>query len=256
MRVLVVALAIAVLTALSAAAQSCRQALVLALDVSGSVNAREFAQQIDGLASALDAPDVRALILDGADAPVSLAVFEWSSQNHQYLIQPWIALRNEAALDAAIARIRSHRKVRAGLKTAIGTAMNFAAGLLGEVAHCWKRTIDVSGDGENNIGPLPQQIYALAGFGGITVNALVVAEPPGSVTGSSRGMTRLELLHYFEAEVIHGGDAFAMIAEGYQDYARAMRRKLLKELALPVFGRAGPDGGPPGMDAPERRERL
>lgn len=131
----------------AAEAQTCRLALVLALDVSGSVDPVEYVQQVSALAAALDHPDVRAEILDGSGALVSLAVFEWSSRNHQYVIQPWIAIDSSDALDAAIARIRSHRKVRAGLKTALGTALLFAASLLEDRSACWVKTIDVSGDG-------------------------------------------------------------------------------------------------------------
>ena len=76
----------------AAYAQSCRLALVLALDVSGSVDPQEYAQQVQGLAAALDHPEIRDQLLDSAGAPVSLAVFEWSSRNHQFIIQPWIVL--------------------------------------------------------------------------------------------------------------------------------------------------------------------
>ena len=215
-------------------AQACRQALVLALDVSGSVNAVEYRQQTEGLAAALNAADVRDLILLGADAPINLAVFEWSSQNHQYIIQPWVRLDSAAALDATIARIRAHRPVRAGLKTAMGTSLAFAAGLLDQKSECWELTIDVSGDGIGNIGPTPRQAYTLDSFDRITVNALVV----GAVEGvSTRAQSRSEeLRRYFETDVIHGPQAFAMVAYGYADYADAMRRKLIRELSVPIVG--------------------
>ncbi len=214
-------------------AQSCRLALVLALDVSGSVDPAEYAQQVNGLAAALDHPDIRAQILDNTSAPVSLAVYEWSSRNHQYLIQPWIDLVSARALDAAIARIRAHRKVRAGLKTALGTSLLYAQSLLAQKAQCWVKTIDVSGDGENNIGVTPGQVYAGGGFSRITVNALVIGN--SAVTGPTP--VKSELLRYFESRVIHGPASFAMIANGYEDYADAMRRKLKRELQLPVLGR-------------------
>lgn len=215
--------------ATSAAAQSCRQALVLALDVSGSVNQEEYAQQIQGLATALNAPEVRALILLGADAPVSLAVFEWSSQNHQYVIQPWTDLTNGQALDAAIARIGRHRPVRAGLKTALGTALLFAENLFDARPQCWTKTIDVSGDGKNNIGPSPAIIYDRPAFDTITVNALVVGDP-ATASGATLGIKPESLRDYYRTEVIHGPTAFTMIANGYADYARAMELKLIKEL--------------------------
>ncbi|MCF2869893.1 DUF1194 domain-containing protein [Octadecabacter sp. G9-8] len=219
----------------SVAAQSCRQALVLALDVSGSVNQTEYRQQTDGLAAALDAPDVRDLILSGIEAPVVLAVYEWSSRNHQYVIQPWIRLDSAVALDAAIARIRGHRPVRAGLKTALGTSLTFAAGMLDQQSQCWELTIDVSGDGRNNIGPTARQAYSLGGFERVTVNALVVGDPLGG-TIDSNGLSGELLRSYFEDEVIRGPQAFVMVANGYGDYADAMRLKLIRELTLPMLG--------------------
>ena len=221
-------------------AQSCRQALVLALDVSGSVSGTEYQQQVDGLSAALNDPDVRSLILAGSNAPVMLAVYEWSSRNHQYVIQPWVRLDTEAALNSVIARITAHRPVRAGLKTALGTSMTFAAGLLDQQSDCWQLTIDVSGDGPNNIGPTPQQAYGLAGFERITINALVVGDPIGSdVPGG--GQNTDDLRRYFEDEVIRGPQSFALVAFGYADYAGAMRAKLIRELALPVLGQVSVD---------------
>ena len=223
-----------VLLAQPAAAQ-CRLALVLALDVSGSVNEAEYAQQVNGLANALNDPDVRALLLWNADAPVALTVFEWSSRNHQYVIQPWVSLDSPAAIDAAIVRIRSHRKVRAGLKTALGTALLFAANMLNEQPECWQHTIDVSGDGRNNIGISPGEAYATGQFENTVVNALVV-HIETVVSGAAIVDTPDVLRRYFEQDVIRGPNAFAMVAEGYADYADAMRRKLMRELALPTLG--------------------
>lgn len=231
--------AVALLILLAAGpALACRQALVLALDVSGSVDATEYRQQVSGLALALSDPDIRQIILSDTGNPVDIMVFEWSSRNHQYVILPWTRLDGAGALDSAIARIQSHRKIRAGLKTALGTALGFAHTMLGQKPDCWQHTIDVSADGYNNVGPAPQTIYS-AGFARITVNALVVGKPgPDSRSGA--------LLDYFETDVIRGPGAFAMVANGYGDYARAMKLKLIKELAPPVLGQAGPPIANPG----------
>ena len=83
-------------------------------------------------------------------------------------------------LDAAIARIRSHQPMRAGLKTELGTPLIFAAGMLDRQSQCWQWTIDVSGDGRNNIGPTAQQAYSLDGFSRVTVNALVIGDAIGA----------------------------------------------------------------------------
>lgn len=217
--------------------EACRLALVLALDVSGSVNEAEYSQQLHGVADALGSPPVRSLIL--ASTAVELTVFEWSSQNHQFVVQPWITLDSNEAIDDAVGNIRGYQKKRAGLKTALSTAMLFASELLREKGYCWERKIDVSGDGKNNIGPSLDRVYALPGFSDITVNALVVGDPSSArKVDSSTGVTRDALRQYYEEVVIRGPDAFAMIAFGYEDYARAMQRKLLRELQVPVLGDA------------------
>lgn len=235
------ALILAALTHLPEAtrAETCRLALVMALDVSGSVNDVEYAQQLEGVAWALDSDPVRTLILKSG--VVELSVFEWSSQNHQFLIQPWTTLDGHTAIDRAVSTIRSYRKRRAGLKTALSTAMLFASALLEEKNHCWQKKIDVSGDGKNNIGPGLGDVYGLAVFSGVTVNALVVGEPSSDAQSTVQsGTPKDDLLRYYEREVIRGPDAFAMVAHGYEDYARAIRRKLLRELEVPVFGAVQP----------------
>ncbi|MEL6640532.1 MAG: DUF1194 domain-containing protein [Pseudomonadota bacterium] len=221
-------------------AWSCRQALLFALDVSGSVNGVEYQQQVLGLGSALSDPTVRQLILTDLHQPVTIAVFEWSSQNHQFVVIPWIRLDSAAALDEAIARIESHRKIRAGLKTAMGTALAFGQSMLRAQDHCWQHTIDVSGDGKNNSGPTPFDVYQ-TGFDRTTVNALVVGNPRNA-SGEGRGITPADLRDYYEANVIHGPNAFAMVADGYADYARAMTLKIARELQPMVLG--AKDGAP------------
>lgn len=219
---------------LAAPAQACRQALVMALDVSGSVNQVEYQQQVDGLASALGDPGIRALILSDPHQPVVLAVFEWSSRNHQLVILPWTRLDSPAALQGAIDRILAHRRQRAGLKTGMGTALVFAQSMLDRQPGCWEHTIDISGDGRSNVGPTPRQVYG-PGFARTEVNALVVGNPEAA-SGEGPGITPDALRLYFQREVIRGPASFAMVANGYADYARAMRLKLEKELRPLAIG--------------------
>ena len=224
------------LAPISAGASQCRLALVLALDVSGSVNDTEYRQQLDGLASALESPEVRQAVLSGA-AAVRLAAFEWSSQNHQFVVQPWITLDSHAAIDEAAMRIRTYQKRRAGLKTALSTALLFAAQMLQDQPDCWKHTIDVSGDGKNNIGPDLSLIYRLEAFADVTVNALVVGNPASArQTVADEELAKGALKLYYDQTVVHGPGAFSIVADGYRDYARAMRKKLLREMDPPVIG--------------------
>jgi len=203
-------------------AEQCRQALALGLDVSGSVSAAEYALQRDGLAAALQHPDVAAALLSMPEAPVRIAVFEWSGQSAQALTLPWTAITDRAALEAATARIAATRRRLTSQETAIGMALVTGARLLGQHGACWKRTLDLSGDGKSNSGPRPRDVKGSPALAGITVNGLVI--------GSDREGVVAELSAYYAAEVIRGPGAFVEVALDFADYETAMVRKLLKEL--------------------------
>lgn len=213
-----------------ASAASCRHALVLALDISGSVNQLEYEQQIEGLASAMLAPDVQELILSRPEAPISVAVFEWSSDKHQRLIVNWTELTSSQKIQGVAAQLRSHNKDRVTLKTAIGSALRFGKALLDQKQTCLRHTIDISGDGINNDGETPHDTYIALGFGNITVNGLVIDIDPLALDNPI-SQHKNTLKRYFDAKVIRGPDAFSMTAFGYRDYKRAMIHKLIRELS-------------------------
>lgn len=103
--------------------------------------------------------------------------------------------------------------VRAGLQTALGNALTFASLMLDQQAQCWQHTIDVSGDGENNIGVTPAEVCRLLGFDRIAVNALVVTEGrKDPVETAEEGAAMLDA--YYRDSIIHGANAFTMIAAG------------------------------------------
>ena len=94
--------------------------------------------------------------------------------------------------------------------------------------------LDLSGDGVNNDGPSAAEAYAMRDYSDITVNALAIeVEETGTDHGLSEGAEE-GLAAYFKAEVIHGPGAFVERADGFEDFARAMRRKLLRELQIQV----------------------
>lgn len=171
------ALALLLLLWAGAAQGACRQALVLALDVSGSVDVVEYRQQIEGVAAALSDPEVRQAVLSMPGAPVDLAVFEWSSDLGQRVILDWVTLDGAAALDRAIAVIAGTRRVPAPPTTGLGDAMRRGAAMLAERPACWRRVIDISGDGKSNTGPRPQDVRGLPLLDGVTVNGWSWAEP-------------------------------------------------------------------------------
>lgn len=207
----------------------CRQALVLGLDVSGSVDKREYRLQLDGLASALIDPDVQAAILAQTASPVYLAVYEWSGPQYQRILQGWTAVTNRQVLFEISAGLASMQRHPATPGTALGRAMQFGAGMLADGPDCWKKTLDISGDGKSNFGLHPRDVRQSLETSGLTLNALVIGvESPAS--GAGRQVEIAELSAYFQAWVITGPDAFVETAVGFDDYRAAMTRKLLREL--------------------------
>ena len=208
---------------------ACRQALALGLDVSGSVDAAEYRLQREGLATALTSPAVRAVFFAEGAAPVRIAVFEWSGPTDQAVILGWTTLSDVAVLDDVADRLRRAPRPDLPPTTALGAAMLFGAGLLADQTACWKRTLDISGDGEANTGPRPQHVALPDALSDVVINGLVIGSAE-LVGGGERGANIRALSRYFEAYVIRGDGAFVETALGFEDYAAAMERKLLREL--------------------------
>jgi hypothetical protein len=205
--------------------------LVLALDISLSVDLNEHRLQRDGLAAALlDEAVVEAFLAGGGY--VDLAVFEWSGQYDQSLIVNWTRIENRAVLEGVATRlIEVPQSDRTG-RTGLGAAMLYARDMLAQRAACQTLTLDVSGDGPNNNGPSPERLHRLMSERGITVNALVI-----------EGAVQTDALHlgaYFRDRVISGPQAFAEVITGFDAYKPAMISKLLRELAPALSQRAGP----------------
>lgn len=225
---------IACLAATPAMAFECHTALVLGLDASRSVDARESELQRRGLADALRDPDVAAAIAPHADHGVAALAFEWSDPDDQVVVAPWSVLDGAAAIEAFAAAIEAGPRVERRWKTGLGAAMRFAA-----EAHraapvaCRRRIVDISGDGPGNAGPPPFIHRASGAFKGLIINGLVIrnpefdsAQPPGN-----------DPLPYYQTEVAQGPGAFVIETRSYEDYPAAIRRKLLRELAAPLAAR-------------------
>lgn len=212
-----------------AAQDRCRQALALGLDVSGSVDSREYRMQLDGLAAALLHPEVTEALLSMTGAPVKIAVYEWSGPADQVLLQDWQAVSHAADIAAIAERLRAARRAPSEQSTALGQAMTFGAALLSQQNTCWTRTLDISGDGKSNTGTNPQHVPDDR-FDGITINALVIGADALD-HGDNRQAEISELSSYFNAYVIHGPGSFVEVALGFEDYEAAMVRKLKRELS-------------------------
>lgn len=215
---------------------ACRLALALGLDVSGSVDSREYRLQLDGLAAALLHPDVVASLFALPAAPVRIAVFEWSGPEHQTVLVGWTEISDLATLEQVAASLRAVRRQKADPSTALGTAMATGDRLLAAQPDCWKRTLDISGDGMQNTGPHPRDVQAVLRGRAITINGLVIgADNPQQ--GDTRQAEIAQLSSYFRAWVLLGADAFVETALGFEDFEAAMVRKLKREMESPILSR-------------------
>lgn len=206
----------------SARAQTCELSLVLAIDVSSSVDDGEYQLQSDGLAYALTHPSVVEAI--DQIGGLWLTAFEWSGRRNQQILLPWTFLRGTDAITAAAATIQAKKRSTSQSPTALGHALGYGATLHQRAPMpCLRRVIDMAGDGVNNEGFPPESAYSAFPFGDITVNGLVIK---GDYPDPE---------YYYRTRVLRGPGAFLEVAQGYEDYARAMRRKLLREIGSNNF---------------------
>jgi len=209
---------------------TCRLALLLAIDVSSSVDAREHELQREGLARALLAEDVRRAILTGP-GPVALAVYEWSGRRQQQIVVDWTLIDGADRLEAVSARVRATPRSYARFPTAMGFGLGFGHTMMRDAPACARQVIDLSGDGVTNDGFGPQLAYKHFDFTAITVNGL-------AIEGADEDVVR-----YFTTEVAHGPLSFVEIAASHADFERAMTRKLYRELSEVIVGESLPVGG-------------
>lgn len=236
------AVALAALVIGGAAWAECRLALVLGMDVSASVDAREYALMMNGTAAALRSPRVREAALSGA--PVAMAAFVWAGSREQAVAARWALIDSPEALErfadaiAAFPRPAGDPMGPWTGRTAVGSALIAGRQLLDQAPVCDARTMDLAGDGENNDGPEPAPLRARL-LAGITVNALAVSGdlPYDHGTMDEEGG---RLSRWFAANVLHGPGAFVESALDYDDFERAMTRKLERELRPPLLGRLQP----------------
>ena len=213
------------------AGAACRLALLLAIDISSSVDAAEDALQRGGLARALLAPEVQAAMFSVPGESVALAVFEWSGRYQQDMILPWTLITGPGELTAAAERVAGSRRSYADFPTAMGYAVGHAASLFDAAPACLFRTLDVSGDGVNNEGFSPRIAYRHFPLADVTVNGLAIQGGEDDIAA------------YYREELIKGPGAFVEEADGFEDFERAMRRKLERELRAVAIGLAPAGAG-------------
>jgi hypothetical protein len=202
--------------------------LVLAIDVSGSVDAGEQALERTGLVEAFRDPAVVAAI-EALPAGLAVAVVAFAGEGQVRTVVGWRRV-SDGADCAALARAigAAFPILYPAGKTAIGDALAWSRGELASNGYRGRAKIDVSGDGRSTQGAYPGPERDLAVAAGITINGLaIVNEEP-------------YLAEYFRRTVIGGPGAFVMTADDYASFAGAIRRKLLQELAPGPTSARGP----------------
>lgn len=210
--------------------QYCGLALVLAMDASSSVDDREYELQMDGVAAALLSPEVQEAI--ASVGGLYMAAFEWNGRLKQKMIFDWVFVESIREVTSIATLLARHQRNSTNSPTAIGAALGYAHRLLARVpAPCTRMVIDVSGDGANNHGITPDEAYALYDFSGIVVNGLVIKDDYRSPETFYRDPEG-----YYRDHVLYGPGAFLALANGYYDFEKAMKNKLLREIVPGPIG--------------------
>src|SRR5216110_318137 len=201
--------------------------LVIAVDVSYSMDMDELAIQREGYAQAIVSKDFLQALRAVPGSRVAVTYFEWSMSGDEKIIIPWRVIDGPESADAVAAEIMK-TPVRRGSSTSISGAINFAVQLFEENPYRGlRRVIDISGDGPNNIGAPVTGARDAALAKGITINGLpiMVKEP----SYSSMDIDNLDL--YYEDCVIGGPGSFVVSIKDRDKFKEAIRAKLLLEVA-------------------------
>lgn len=262
--VLLMLLGFAAASRAAAPAPAFDTALMLAVDVSDSVDEARYRLQMDGIAAALEDPAVIATITGGARGGILLAMTAWD--DHPHLVLPWTGVRSAADAIKIAARIRALPR-RTGQFTCMARMMRYLAeevipDVRGQAARV---VVDVSGDGPDNCNPYTATVAARDALvaAGATVNGLPIIEVEDRIIGQGafrapgepfrstldeaipRGGEPMRLEPWYREHVVGGDAAFLIAAQGYDDFARAFRRKFVMEISM--LGASVPADRPAGL---------
>lgn len=202
-----------------AAARSVDLALVLAVDVSGSVSGERFELQRRGYAKAFSSPEVLAAIAAGQNHAILVTLVEWSGADHQQQTIGWTLIDGPETAAAFGSAVGEAPRAFADW-TSISGAIDYAASLFASAdAEPARKIIDVSGDGINNSGRDLAAARADALRAGLTINGLAILWD----------YPTLDV--YYRNNVIGGPGAFAVVAHDFNDFGAALLGKLVREIA-------------------------
>ncbi|MDP6429655.1 MAG: DUF1194 domain-containing protein [Rhodospirillales bacterium] len=203
--------------------------LVLATDTSRSIDESEARLQREGVAAALRHPDIIGAIQSGYHKKIAAAYIDYSSRNFNEIIVEWRIIDGLQSA-AAFARALTETPLTFGRRTSISDGLEMAAQMIESNQYIGtRRVIDVAGDGPNNHGRLVNDVRDEIIAKGITINGLPIINDGNF--GFARQFNIEDLDDYYRGCVIGGNAAFLVVARDFKDFARAIRRKLIFEIA-------------------------
>jgi len=222
---------VAAVPAAAAAAEQVDLLLVLAADVSRSVDNAKFQLQREGYAAAISDPRVLDAIRSGRNGRVGLTFVEWSGAGSQRVLIDWTTIG-----DAETARGFGDRLLEAPRsfadRTSISGAIEFAIGQLARAPYePARRTIDISGDGTNNAGGDVAVARDKAIAQGVTINGLVILSETPLAWNPDHTNPPGGLQNYYRNNVIGGPSAFVLVAENFNSFGQAIVKKMIAEVA-------------------------
>ncbi len=195
-------------------------ALVLAVDVSLSVDTEEFALQRAGYAAAFRNQRVVDAIAAGTVGAIAVTYMQWSGAREQQQIVGWQLINDRASAARFAAALAAADRIVVSGSTSVSGAIDAASRLLRQSGYAAeRRIIDISGDGSNNSGRLPNFARDEAVALGITINGLAILK------------NEPQLDVYYQANVVGGRGAFVLTAGDFDDFAEAILAKLIREVA-------------------------
>ncbi len=194
-------------------------ALILAIDVSGSVNAERWELQRRGYESAFNSPEVMQSITSGPHKAIAVTMVEWSGQNHQRQVVEWTVIDDQVSAATFASLMAEAPRVYSDW-TSISAALDFVVPLFKRSGvTAGRNIIDVSGDGVNNQGRPIDDARADALAKGIVINGLPILSDYDALDG------------YYEDHVIGGAGAFLEVVKDYSSFSKGVLSKLVREIA-------------------------
>lgn len=210
---------IAVVVTVPARAAEVDLALVLAVDVSSSVDETRYRMQMQGYATAFRDPMVVASIKGGPRGAIAVTLVQWAGYKEYHQTIDWVVVDDGETADRFARAIAETRRPPGG-STSISSAIDFSAEVLQSAPYRAARLIiDLSADGSNNNGRSAAAARDEAVAAGITVNGLAITAHEPMLDA------------YFREEVVGGPGAFVVVADDFEDFAAAILRKLVVEIA-------------------------